>query len=176
MKGVKKAAATPANTPALAALAHTSLNYRVHTYENESEHYGQEAAQVMVDRLGIEAEQIFKTLIIELSGTPAPGESPLAVAIVPVTTTLTLKRAAMALGAHKAHMAAVDLAERTTGYVAGGISPLGQKRALRTVIDESALLWDSIFVSGGRRGCDLEIAPADLITLTNATVADIAAQ
>lgn len=176
MKGVKKAASTPANTPALAALAHTSLNYRVHTYENGSEHYGQEAAQVMVDRLGIEAEQIFKTLIIELSGTPAPGESPLAVAIVPVTTTLTLKRAAMALGAHKAHMAAVDLAERTTGYVAGGISPLGQKRALRTVIDESALLWDSIFVSGGRRGCDLEIAPADLITLTNATVADIAAQ
>ena len=73
-------------------------------------------------------------------------------------------------------MAAVALAEKTTGYVAGGISPLGQKRALRTVIDESALLWDTIFVSGGRRGCDLEIAPGDLITLTNAIVADIAAQ
>ena len=107
---------------------------------------------------------------------PAPGESTLAVAVVPVTTTLTVKKAAAALGASKAHMAAVDLAEKTTGYVAGGISPLGQKRKLRTVIDESALLWDNIYVSGGRRGCDIEIAPADLIALTDAIVADIAAQ
>ena len=162
---MKKSASSPANTPALAALAKTSIPYRVHTYDNESDHYGKEAADVMVERLGVEPEQIFKTLVIELAGKPAPGESPLAVAVVPVTTTLTVKKAAAALGASKA-----------TGYVAGGISPLGQKRKLRTVIDESALLWDNIYVSGGRRGCDIEIAPADLIALTDAIVADIAAQ
>lgn len=173
---MKKSASSPANTPALAALAKTSIPYRVHTYDNESDHYGKEAADVMVERLGVEPEQIFKTLVIELAGKPAPGESPLAVAVVPVTTTLTVKKAAAALGASKAHMAAVDLAEKTTGYVAGGISPLGQKRKLRTVIDESALLWDNIYVSGGRRGCDIEIAPADLIALADAIVADIAAQ
>ena len=97
----------------------------------------------------------------------------LVVGIVPVTLLLDLKALARALGGSRAAMAEVGDAERATGYVAGGISPVGQRRVHPTVLDESAELWDTVFVSGGRRGLDVEIAPADLVEVTGATVADI---
>jgi Cys-tRNA(Pro)/Cys-tRNA(Cys) deacylase len=110
---------------------------------------------------------VFKTLIADV-------DSKLTVAIVPVRRQLDLKALAAAVGAKKAQMADVKQAERTTGYVAGGISPLGQRKPLPTVLDETAFLHDAIHVSGGRRGLEIELAPADLQRLTDATVAAIA--
>ena len=95
------------------------------------------------------------------------------VAVVPVSARLDLKALARAVGAAKAEMAEVRAAERATGYVAGGISPFGQKRAHPTVADETVHLWDTVFVSGGRRGLDVEIAPVDLVEVTGAIVSDI---
>jgi Cys-tRNA(Pro)/Cys-tRNA(Cys) deacylase len=110
---------------------------------------------------------VFKTLVADVDGK-------LTVAIVPVERQLDLKALAAAAGAKKAAMADVKQAERTTGYVAGGISPLGQRKPLPTVLDASALQHTAIHVSGGRRGLEIELAPADLQRLTNATVASIA--
>jgi Cys-tRNA(Pro)/Cys-tRNA(Cys) deacylase len=114
----------------------------------------------------IAPEQVFKTLIIAL-----PGE--LAVAIVPVPSKLSLKAAAAALGVAKAGMAEPAAAERATGYVVGGISPFGQRKQLRTVVDASALNWDRVLCSAGRRHWDVAVAPQDLIRLTGAITADI---
>jgi Cys-tRNA(Pro)/Cys-tRNA(Cys) deacylase len=119
------------------------------------------------EALGLDPATVFKTLVAEVDGK-------LAVAIVPVERQLDLKALAAGVGAKKAAMADVKQAERTTGYVAGGISPLGQRRALPTVVDASALDHETIHVSAGRRGLELELAPADLVELTGARVAPIA--
>ena len=157
---------SPGGTPALVALARAGVAHTVHTYDHDPSTpagYGLEAA----DALGLPSDQVFKTLLADVDGT-------LTVAVVPVTTTLDLKALAAAVGAKRATMANPRDAERATGYVVGGISPLGQKTAHPTVVDETAELHDTVYVSGGRRGMDIGVAPADLIALTNATVADIA--
>jgi Cys-tRNA(Pro)/Cys-tRNA(Cys) deacylase len=115
----------------------------------------------------VEPDRVFKTLLADVDGR-------LVVGIVPVTGKLDLKALAAAVGGKKAVMADATLAERRTGYVVGGISPIGQKTAHPTVLDETAELWDSVFISGGRRGLDLELTPADLVQATAAIVADIA--
>lgn len=156
----------PVGTPALLALATAGVEHTAHAYEHDpgtDVGYGLEAAQV----LGVPAEQVFKTLMTVVDGA-------LTVAVVPVTGKLDLKALAAAVGAKRAVMAERAAAERATGYVVGGISPLGQKHAHPTVVDETVDLFDTVFVSAGRRGLDVELAPADLVRLTSATVADIA--
>lgn len=152
-------------TPATVALATAGIAFTPHAYRHDSgeTNYGQEAASV----LGLDPEQVFKTLLADLDGS-------LVVAIVPVTGKLDLKALASALGGRKAEMADPKLAERRTGYVVGGISPIGQKTRLPTVIDETAELFDTVFVSGGKRGFDIELAPADLARITEARFAAIA--
>lgn len=117
---------------------------------------------------GVEPEQIFKTLVLALP-------TGLGVAVVPVPAKLSLKAAASALGAPRATMAERAAAERSTGYVIGGISPLGQRTPLPTVIDETALLWDRVLCSAGKRGLEVAVAPQDLIRLTDAVTAAICA-
>ncbi len=146
-------------TPATAALDRAGVPYRLHPYDHDprATSYGLEAATA----LGVDPTRVFKTLLASLDGS-------LVVAIVPVSGRLDLKALARALGGSRAVMADVADAERVTGYVAGGISPVGQKRPLRTVLDDSALDHDTILVSAGRRGLDLELAPADLVEITGA--------
>ncbi len=153
------------STPATAHLHREGIAFTAHAYVHDprAESYGLEAAEA----LGLEPELVFKTLMVDVDGE-------LVVGIVPVTTSLDLKAIAAALGGKRAHMADPALAQRATGYVLGGISPIGQKKAHRTVIDETAELWPGVYVSGGRRGLDLELAPDDLITATRAVVAAIA--
>jgi len=156
----------PTGTPALAALARADVPHTVHTYEHDAGTplgYGLEAAEA----LGLPPDQVFKTLLADVDGT-------LTVAVVPVATTLDLKALAQAVGGKRAVMARPADAERATGYVVGGISPLGQKAAHPTVVDETVELYDVVYVSGGRRGMDIGLAPADLIRLTRAVVAGIA--
>ena len=138
---------------------------RTHVYAHDPKHesYGLEAAET----LGLDPASVFKTLVAEVDGK-------LTVAIVPVAHQLDLKALAQAVKGKKAQLADVKQAERTTGYVAGGISPLGQRKPLPTVLDESALQHAAIYVSGGRRGLEIELAPADLVRLTNAVAAPIA--
>jgi len=163
---VAKKSAGHGGTPALVALEAAGVAHTVHPYDHDAGSgvgYGLEAAQV----LGIPAGQVYKTLM-----TTVDGE--LTVAVVPVSGKLDLKALASAVGGKKAAMAEVAAAERATGYVVGGISPLGQKTAHPTVIDETVELFDEVYVSGGRRGLDIGLAPADLVALTGAVVADIA--
>ncbi len=151
-------------TPATALLTRQKVVHRVHTYTHRGgQAYGPEAAEA----LGLEADRVFKTLVAEVDGT-------LTVGVVPVSATLDLKALATAVGGKRARMADVAAAERATGYVAGGISPLGQKKRLRTVVDASARELPTLFCSGGRRGLEVELAPADLARLTGATFAPIA--
>ena len=152
-------------TPATKALDRTRVPYTTHAYEHDPQHesYGLEAAE----RLGLDPATVFKTLVAEVDGR-------LTVAIVPVARQLDLKLLAKAVQGKRAQMADVKRAERATGYVAGGISPLGQRKPLPTVLDESALGHAAIHVSGGRRGLEIEIAPADLMRLTRASAAAIA--
>lgn len=152
-------------TPATVALVGAGIPFTAHTYAHDpaTTNYGLEAATA----LGLDPDRVFKTLLAEADGR-------LVVGIVPVTGMLDLKSLAVAVGAKRAQMAEPAVAERKTGYVVGGISPLGQKVALPTVLDETASLWDTIFVSGGRRGFDIELAPADLLRLTGGQLADIA--
>ena len=156
-------------TPATRALAAAGLESTEHPYEHDpaAQSYGLEAAEA----IGAPPERVFKTLLAQ---TDLPRDHGLVVGIVPVTGQLDLKALAAAVGAKKATMADPVLAEKTTGYVVGGISPIGQKRALATVLDASALEHDTVFVSGGRRGLDLELPPSDLVAVTSAVVADIA--
>ncbi len=157
----KKAGGTPA-TVALTA-AGVEFGLREYDHDPRASSFGLEAAEA----LGLDPTQVFKTLVADLDGG-------LVVAVVPVSARLDLKALARALGGSKASMADPRQAERVTGYVTGGISPLGQKRRLPTVVDVTALDHPSVFVSGGRRGLDVELAPADLVSLTDARTAPIA--
>ena len=152
-------------TPAINAAKKAGIAYRIHEYEHDpgAASYGLEAAE----KLGIPAERVFKSLVAEVDGH-------LAVAIVPVAASLNLKALAAALGAKRAEMAEMAQAERSTGYVAGGISPLGQKKRLPTVLDDSATSFDAIFVSAGRRGLEIELRPEDLLAMTGGELAAIA--
>ena len=154
-------------TPAINVLKKAGIAYQIHDYQHDEDavSYGLEAAEA----LGVEAAQVFKTLIVNLQPKSC------VVAIVPVASQLSLKALALAAGGKSARMTEPKEAERITGYVVGGISPLGQKRCLLTVIDDSALTHTAIFVSGGRRGLDMSVASADLIALTAAKVANITA-
>lgn len=151
-------------TPATLALTAAGIAFELHPYEHDprAPSFGLEAAEA----LGVAPARVFKTLLAMLDGA-------LVVGVVPVGGQLDLKSLARALGGSKAVMAEVSAAERATGYVAGGISPVGQKRRHRTVLDRSALDHPTIFVSGGRRGLDLELAPTDLVAITEAITAQI---
>jgi Cys-tRNA(Pro)/Cys-tRNA(Cys) deacylase len=158
-----------AATPAIAALLTAGAPHEVLRYHHDprSQSYGEEAVAALA-RDSLVAEQIFKTLVI------ASG-SVLAVAVLPVPWKLSLKAAAAALGLSKAAMADQAAAERATGYVLGGISPLGQRKRLATVIDSSALGYERVLCSAGKRGWDVALSPRDLVTLTDAVTADIRA-
>ena len=160
-----------AATPAIAALVAAGISYEVLTYHHDprADSFGEEAAAELVRTNGVQAAQVFKTLVIAL-----PHRT-LGVAVLPVPAKLSLKAAAAALGVAKATMAEPAAAQRSTGYVVGGISPLGQRKPLPTVVDESALRWDRVLCSAGKRGLDIAVAPQDLIRLTNAVTADIQA-
>lgn len=158
-------------TPAVLALEAAGVPFTVHEYTHAGTHrdYGREAAEA----LGLDPDQVFKTLVVTAVGSSANGE--LAVAIVPVSTQLSLKAAGAALGFKRVELCDPARAQRATGYVLGGISPFGQKQRLRTAIDETCLLYDVIHVSGGRRGLEVAVAPADLIRLLDAVTADLTA-
>ncbi|MFK0021314.1 Cys-tRNA(Pro) deacylase [Streptomyces sp. NPDC090798] len=152
-------------TPATVALTAAGVAYTVHAYEHDPAHpsYGEEAAEAM----GVSPDRVFKTLVADVDGS-------LVVAVVPVAGSLDLKALATAVGGKRAAMADPAAAERTTGYVRGGISPLGQRRKLRTVLDASAQHHATICVSAGRRGLEVELAPDDLAHLTEAVSAPVA--
>ena len=153
-------------TPAVLALEAAGIAFTVHEYErgDELRDFGREAAQA----LDLDPDQVFKTLVVI-------ADDELIVAVVPVSCQLSMKRVAAAVGAKRAVMCDAARAERSSGYIVGGISPVGQRRLLRTVIDESADLFDTLYVSGGRRGMDIGLAPADLIAVLDAVVAPITA-
>ncbi len=152
-------------TRATAALTKADIDFTVHEFEHDqaAESYGLEAAYA----LEVPPAQVFKTLVAEVDGE-------LVVAIVPVDRRLKLKALSAAVGGRKAVLAEADRAERATGYVLGGISPIGMKQHLPTVLDVSATELDRIYVSGGRRGLELELAPSDLVAYAKARLAPIA--
>ena len=151
-------------TPATVALTAAGVTFSQYAYEHDpgARSFGLEAAEV----LGLPPEQVFKTLLVDTG-------AGLAVAVVPVSGLLDLKAMAAALGVKRVTMADPAAAQRSSGYVVGGISPVGQKRALPTVVDQTAELFDVVYVSGGRRGLDLGLSPADLVRVTGAVVADV---
>ena len=159
-----------AATPAIAALLAAGVPHEVLRFHHDprAESFGAEAADELAITAGVEPEQVLKTLVVSVPGG-------LAVAVLPVPFKLSLKAAAAALGVAKAAMAERAAAERSTGYVIGGISPLGQRRPLPTVVDASALTWDRVLCSAGKRGWDVSLAPRDLVRLTNAVTVDICA-
>jgi Cys-tRNA(Pro)/Cys-tRNA(Cys) deacylase len=153
-------------TPAILQLKKLGIAHGIHEYDHDPncQNFGEEAAQ----KLDLPPEQVFKTLLVS-------DEKLLYVAIVPVTGKLNLKRAAQALAVKKLRMATPQEAERSSGYLVGGISPIGQKKALTTVVDVSAEAFDKVYVSGGKRGLDISLAPQDLAKACRQTrFADIA--
>ncbi len=147
-------------TPAINLLKKQKISHKIHRYKHDpgSNSYGLEAAE----KLQLEPARVFKTLAVELDN------KNLAIAIIPVTSMLNMKLIAKAFKAKKAQMAEPKMVEKTTGYILGGVSPLGQKKRLPTTIDNSAKTFSTIFVSAGRRGLDIEISPQDLAKLTEA--------
>ncbi|MEU1848986.1 Cys-tRNA(Pro) deacylase [Streptomyces sp. NPDC019990] len=160
----KKSKKQQGGTPATVALTAAGVPFTVHSYDHDPAHpsYGEEAAEAM----GVSPDRVFKTLVADVDGT-------LTVAVVPVAGQLDLKALAAAMAGKRATMADPSLAERTTGYVRGGISPLGQRRKLPTVLDASASSHPTICVSAGRRGLEVELSPEDLWKLTDAVLAPI---
>ncbi|MDR1265586.1 MAG: Cys-tRNA(Pro) deacylase [Propionibacteriaceae bacterium] len=158
----------PGATAAVRLLTAAQVDFELCRYDHDpaQTHFGAEA----VARLGLDPERVFKTLLVQTEG----GPQPFAVALVPVASQLDLKALAAAVAAKRAALAESAAAERITGYVVGGISPLGQKTRQSTVIDTSAAGFDSIHVSAGRRGLQVRLQPLDLIRLTDATLAPIA--
>jgi Cys-tRNA(Pro)/Cys-tRNA(Cys) deacylase len=152
-------------TPATSLLAREKIRHTLHAYEVDAKaaSYGEAAAAA----LGVDPARVFKTLV-------ATAEGRLVVGVVPVSASLDLKALAAAVGVRRAAMAEQAAAERATGYVVGGISPLGQRSRLRTVVDSSASRWPTVYVSAGRRGLQVELDPADLVRITGATLAPIA--
>ncbi|MGW2019308.1 Cys-tRNA(Pro) deacylase [Streptomyces sp. NPDC001927] len=160
----KKQKKQTGGTPATVALTTAGVAYTLHSYDHDpaSPSYGEEAAEA----LGVSPDRVFKTLVADVDGE-------LTVAVVPVAGQLDLKALASAVGGKRATMADPTLAERTTGYVRGGISPLGQRKRLRTVLDASASTHETICISAGRRGLEVELTPTALTTLTAAVLAQI---
>ncbi|MCL3993585.1 Cys-tRNA(Pro) deacylase [Streptomyces lavenduligriseus] len=160
----KQKKAQSGGTPATVALTAAGVDFTVHSYDHDPSHpsYGEEAAEAM----GVSPDRVFKTLVAEVDGS-------LVVGVVPVSGSLDLKALAAAVGGKRATMADPALAERTTGYVRGGISPLGQRKKLPTVLDDSAGAHPTICVSAGRRGLEVELSPKDLAALTDAVLAPI---
>ncbi|MEV1062223.1 Cys-tRNA(Pro) deacylase [Streptomyces sp. NPDC050263] len=161
----KKQRQQSGGTPATVALTAAGVDFTVHAYDHDPGHpsYGEEAAEAM----GVSPDRVFKTLVADVDGA-------LTVAVVPVAGSLDLKALASAIGGKRASMADPTLAERTTGYVRGGISPLGQRKRLPTVLDASATTHATICVSAGRRGLEVELSPTALATLTAAVLSPIA--
>jgi Cys-tRNA(Pro)/Cys-tRNA(Cys) deacylase len=155
-------------TPAIVELEEAGVPLTVHEYErgDELRDFGREAA----DALDLPAEQVFKTLLLTVDDRRDP-----VVVVVPVSSNVSMKRAAAAVRAKRAVMCDPQVAQRITGYVVGGISPFGQRKRLTTVLDESAAAFDTIYVSGGRRGLDIGVSPTDLVTVLDATLALVAA-
>ena len=153
-----------AGTPATLALTRAGIPFTTHAYDHDprSSSYGLEAAAA----LGLDPAAVFKTLVAEVDGSPV-------VAIVPVSGTLDLKALAAACGGRRADLAEAATAQRLTGYVVGGISPIGQRRPLPTLLDESAILLATVYVSGGRRGLDIGLAPDDRLAVTGGAYAAI---
>ncbi len=154
-------------TPAINLLKKSSVTFQIHEYKHDPQSgaYGLEA----IDALQLEPARVFKTLLVMLDG----NARNLGVAIIPAADKLDLKAVAKAVRAKKIVMADPAQAERVTGYLVGGISPLGQKRLLPTVLDDSALQFESIFVSGGRRGLEIELSPESLVELCKASVSSL---
>ena len=155
-------------TPAINLLKKNKCDFKIHKYEHDPActNFGDEA----VEKLGLDANQVYKTLLAELT----PKE--LVVCVIPVSKQLSLKEVADIFGVKKAQMAQKDEAQKVTGYLLGGISPLGQKKLLRTVLDESINDFKTIFISGGKRGLDIELNPKDLEVILKAKVGRIVAK
>lgn len=147
-------------TPAIKQLTSQSIAFTLHEYQHNpnSQSYGLEAAE----KIGVQAEYVFKTLVAQIDN------AVLVVAIIPVSSTLNLKQLAKAANSKKAHMAKPQDVLRSTGYVLGGVSPIGQKKTLTTYIDSSACQLSSMYISGGRRGLDIELSPNDLYRVIQA--------
>lgn len=153
-----------AGTKALLALDAAGISYRVHEIPADPGEIGY--ARAAAAYLWVDESRVFKTLIAMVDGEPV-------VAVIPASTQLSLKHIAVVAGGKRAEMAKPVDAERLTGYVVGGISPIGQKKALPTFVDETAILHDTVFVSAGRRGMDVELAPDDLLRVIRATYASV---
>ncbi len=145
-------------TPAIQTLKKAAIKYWLHNYDHDPncQAYGEEAAE----KLGLDTAQVFKTLVAELD------DKRLVVSVIPVSKMLDLKKLAQHMGAKKAKMADKKVVERSTGYILGGVSPIGQKKKLTTLIDDSSLTSSTIFISGGKRGLDIELSPQDLSSVT----------